>query len=195
MMTQRRTSRPHQNDSKHSVDSQVQRRSAAPWRYRCSASSLVVAWLLLAGMLVCSSRAWAADSPARQQDLLLGEWWTEGREGRIKFIRATDGTYRGITTCCANGPTNSTDPDFDIHNPNPTLRTRSTLGIVIIWKLSFEDGKYLGGYVYNPRDGRTYRMKIEVVDRETIEVRGYVGLPLLGQTQTWKRARTPQSLR
>jgi uncharacterized protein (DUF2147 family) len=137
-------------------------------------------------MLAPNARAEPASTP---YGTLLGEWWTENREGRIKFVRAKDGTYRGITTCCTDSPANSEDPAFDIHNPNPALRQRSTVGIIIIWKLNADErGKYVGGYVYNPRDGRTYRMKIDVVDNDTIEVRGYAGIPLFGQTQLWKRA-------
>jgi len=178
MMTLGRCSRPRRCN--------LDRRARAKARHKWTA--LTAAWLVFASLFVGAPHT-RAESARKAQDALLGEWWTENREGRVKFVRASDGTYRGITTCCSHSPPDNEDPEFDIHNPNPALRRRSTVGIVIIWKLNFEDGKYLGGYVYNPRDGHTYRMKIEVVDRETIEVRGYVAMPLFGQTQTWKRAR------
>ena len=37
-------------------------------------------------------------------------------------------------------------PTLDVNNPKPELRNRSTLGIVIIWKLKYEDGEYVDGY-------------------------------------------------
>jgi uncharacterized protein (DUF2147 family) len=126
---------------------------------------------------------------ARNSAELLGEWWTEGNEGRIKFTRAPDGTFRGTTTCCRPKTASPENPVKDIHNPNPKLRERSTLGIVLIWKLAYDDGEYTGGYIYNPRDGKTYRFQAELIDRDTLRIRGYLGIPLLGQTQVWKRAR------
>jgi uncharacterized protein (DUF2147 family) len=117
---------------------------------------------------------------------LLGEWWTEGKEGRIRFTRQRDGSFAGTTTCCK--------AEKDVHNPDPRLRSRSTLGIVLIWGLRYQrEGKYEDGYVYNPRDGETYRLDAKVLDRQTLQIRGYLGIPLLGQTQVWARAVTPPS--
>lgn len=115
-------------------------------------------------------------------DEILGEWWTENNEGRIRITRDKEGFYRGTTTCCEK------DGNIDVNNPKPELRKRSTLGIVLIWKLKYDDGEYVDGYVYNPRDGKTYRMEMKVIDAETLKIRGYMGISLLGQSQVWKRA-------
>lgn len=123
------------------------------------------------------------------EDVLLGEWWTDNNEGRIHFTRDPDGTLRGTTTCCVPKVSTEEHPAFDIHNPNPKLRRRSTVGIVLIWKLAYEDGEYTGGFVYNPRDGNTYRFAAKVIDPNTVKIRGYMGIPLFGQSQVWKRVR------
>lgn len=144
----------------------------------------------------------AADAPAGPSqrakgelrgDVLLGEWWTERDEGRVLFTKDPDGTYRGTTTCCTPREASPENPGKDIHNPDPKLRARSTVGIVIIWKLAYADGAYSGGYVYNPRDGKTYRIAARVIDQDTIQVRGYLWLPLIGQSQLWRRARATPS--
>lgn len=128
----------------------------------------------------------SANPVTDRRDELLGEWWTEGHEGRIRFTRDRDGTYRGTTSCCI--PAKAKPEDLkDIHNPKPEQRSRPTMGLTIIWKLNYDDGEYTGGYVYNPRDGKTYRFKVKVIDRETVQIRGYMGIPLLGQSQVWKR--------
>jgi uncharacterized protein (DUF2147 family) len=127
--------------------------------------------------------------PIAPSDAIIGEWWTEGRQGRIRFQRQKDGTYLGITTCCRH-KNDEDNPEFDIHNPDPKKRGRSTVGIVLIWNLKYDgDGEYTDGKVYNPRDGDVYHMKIKVIDQETLKIRGYLGIPLLGQTQIWKRVR------
>jgi uncharacterized protein (DUF2147 family) len=153
-------------------------------------------WMFTLSLLSISGWGVAQAEPARptnadtaRGDVLLGEWWTEKNEGRVRFTKAADGTLRGTTTCCTHQKGDPDNPATDIHNPDPKLRGRSTVGIVIIWKLAYEDGEYSGGYVYNPRDGKTYRIAAEIIDENTVKIRGYMLIPLLGQSQIWKRAR------
>ena len=54
----------------------------------------------------------------------------------------------------------------------------------------YEDGEYNDGYVYNPCDGKTYRIEAKIIDQNTVKIRGHRGIPLLGQSQIWKRARS-----
>ena len=45
-----------------------------------------------------------------------------------------------------------------------------------------------GGEILDPNKGKTYKVRITPVDGgKTLEVRGYIGAPLLGRTQTWSR--------
>ena len=45
-----------------------------------------------------------------------------------------------------------------------------------------------GGEILDPNNGKTYKVRLKPVDGgKTMEVRGYVGAPLLGRTQTWQR--------
>lgn len=136
-----------------------------------------------------AARARATNAETARGDVLLGEWWTEKNEGRVRFTKDVDGTLRGTTTCCVPEKPDRDNPATDIHNPDPKLRGRSTVGIVIIWKLAYEHGEYSGGYVYNPRDGKTYRIAAEMIDENTVKIRGYMLIPLLGQSQIWKRGR------
>jgi uncharacterized protein (DUF2147 family) len=129
-----------------------------------------------------SAPALAAKYPAES---ILGEWSTQVEENRpparVKFVRAEDGTYTGILSWSSE-PTRK-----DVHNKDPKLRDRSVVGIVLIWHLRYDDGEYVGGYVYNPEDGGTYRMKAEVASPQSLMIRGYLGISLFGQTKTWSR--------
>jgi uncharacterized protein (DUF2147 family) len=45
-----------------------------------------------------------------------------------------------------------------------------------------------GGEILDPNNGKTYKVRLKPVDGgKKMEVRGYVGAPLLGRTQTWQR--------
>ena len=50
------------------------------------------------------------------------------------------------------------------------------------------DGVWGGGEILDPNDGQTYRTRLKPVDGgKKLEVRGYIGAPLFGRTQTWVR--------
>lgn len=113
---------------------------------------------------------------------IVGEWWTEGKDGRIRFVKHEDGTYRGLVSWGA-------EPRKDRFNKDPKLRDRPIVGIVLMWNLVYRDGKYEGGYVYNPEDGRTYRVAASLEGSSSLKLRGYLAIPLLGQTKTFTRYR------
>jgi uncharacterized protein (DUF2147 family) len=115
-------------------------------------------------------------------DGILGEWWTENKDGRIRFVKHADGTYRGLVTWGAR-------PRKDRFNKDPKLRDRPIVGTVLIWNLAHSDDHYEDGSIYNPEDGNTYRVKARLTSRGSLALRGYLGISLLGQTQTWTRYR------
>jgi uncharacterized protein (DUF2147 family) len=77
----------------------------------------------------------------------------------------------------------------DVNNPDEKLRDRKLRGVVIMWHLTFDDGEYVDGYCYNPRDGDTYRVKMKMLSKSALRLRGYLGITLLGQSQDWTRAK------
>lgn len=117
-------------------------------------------------------------------EAILGEWLTQKEEGRppgrIKFVRAQDGTYMGIVTWSA-------EPKNDVHNKDPKLRERPLVGSVLMWHLRYDDGEYVDGFVYNPEDGGTYRLNAQVLTPESLKIRGFLGISLFGQDRVWSR--------
>lgn len=61
-------------------------------------------------------------------------------------------------------------------------------GMEILWGLTREDGAWTGGHILDPENGTIYDAHLSLGDDgETLDVRGYVGVSLLGRTQTWRR--------
>lgn len=51
-----------------------------------------------------------------------------------------------------------------------------------------EPGTWSGGKITDPKNGKTYRCTMTISNNgQTLDVRGYIGIQLLGRTQTWKR--------
>ena len=66
-------------------------------------------------------------------------------------------------------------------------KNRPLLGLEILKGLEKNDGKYEGGYITDPDNGKRYKCYIELEDANTLKVRGYIGMSILGRTQMWKR--------
>ena len=62
------------------------------------------------------------------------------------------------------------------------------VGMVIIRNLREHGSEYDGGDILDPDNGSVYRCKIKVIDDGArLQVRGFIGISLLGRTQTWVR--------
>jgi len=62
------------------------------------------------------------------------------------------------------------------------------IGLLIIRNVTLRDGEYRGGDILDPDTGSVYRCKFHLEKDGTIlVVRGFIGISLLGRSQTWQR--------
>jgi hypothetical protein len=63
------------------------------------------------------------------------------------------------------------------------------IGMVIMSKLQFADNQvWKNGEILDPTNGKIYHCKIKLTDNaQKLAVRGYIGVPLFGRSQTWLR--------
>ena len=80
-------------------------------------------------------------------------------------------------------------------DPNPRCdkcsgerKDQPVLGMVFMSGLKKNGNEYSGGEILDPDDGRVYRSKLTLVDGgKKLNVRGYIGVPMLGRSQIWVR--------
>ncbi len=79
-------------------------------------------------------------------------------------------------------------PRTDSMNPDATLRTRPLCGLEIGTGF-MPDGTEAakGGKIYDPESGKTYSAQMQG-SGDALRLRGYVGVTLIGRTETWHRA-------
>lgn len=68
------------------------------------------------------------------------------------------------------------------------LKDQPIVGMTIIEGLKLDDDQYEGGTILDPNNGKTYKCIVWLDDKGQLNVRGYIGLPLLGRSQVWLRA-------
>jgi uncharacterized protein (DUF2147 family) len=79
--------------------------------------------------------------------------------------------------------------------PNPLctacegkLRDQPIVGMTIAWGLKPQGKAWGGGRILDPENGKAYAVKMTPVDAgRKLEVRGFIGVALLGWTQVWLR--------
>jgi uncharacterized protein (DUF2147 family) len=149
--------------------------TSGPMRRRCLLQLVLLAWLGLPLALKVS----AADDQAAQ---ILGHWLTEPRDGIIEISVANDGSYQGKIV-------GGNDPQrLDQHNPDPARRSLTLLGQTILQGMKYDGGgEWSGGTIYDPDSGRTYKCRLARLDLDRLQVRGFIGIALLGRSQVWTR--------
>jgi len=76
----------------------------------------------------------------------------------------------------------------DKNNPEESKRSVPLLGYVNMLGFVYkEENTWEEGTIYDPENGSTYSCSIQMPDENSINVRGFIGVSLLGRTDTWKR--------
>jgi uncharacterized protein (DUF2147 family) len=79
-------------------------------------------------------------------------------------------------------------PKMDRNNPSPDLRTRPLVGLQLMEGFRHKgDHAWEDGKIYDPESGKLYRCKMTLSSPQRLEVRGFIGISLIGRTSTWTR--------
>jgi uncharacterized protein (DUF2147 family) len=130
------------------------------------------------------SAAWAQ----KAQELPLGNWMNEEKEARFEIFTCGNKLCGKITWL--KEPLRNGKPKMDDQNPEPRMRSRPILGMVFMKDFEYAgDHKWDEGTIYDPNSGKTYSCYMKVIDKDKMEVKGYIGISLIGRSQTWTRVK------
>lgn len=105
-------------------------------------------------------------------------------------ISEANGEYRGKIEKLFRTPDQDQNPKCD--KCEDARKNQPLIGMTILTGLKQDkqnSAEYTGGQILDPEEGKTYKSKITLADDgKKLEVRGYIGIPLLGRSQTWLRA-------
>ena len=139
---------------------------------------------LIAGLLL------AAAVGAMAQATPAGLWKTidDSTKAEKSLVRITDsgGVYTGKVEKIL---TEKTDGKCD--ECTDDRKGQPMLGMTILRDIKqdpSDKAQWIGGDILDPNNGKVYKVRIKPVDGgKKLEVRGYIGTPMLGRTQTWIR--------
>lgn len=118
------------------------------------------------------------------QDAIERTWYNHEKTGKVKIFKATDGKYYGKLVWLKVAEENG-KPRVDKNNPDAAHRNDPLMGMQLLKGFTKDDDRHFsGGTIYDPKNGKTYSCKI-TRNGNTLDVRGYVGISLIGRTTTW----------
>ncbi|MEE1944756.1 DUF2147 domain-containing protein [Pedobacter sp. KR3-3] len=125
---------------------------------------------------------------AQKNDDILGKWINPSGEGQIEIYKKGD-KYFGKLAWIKEPNDENGKPKTDVKNPNASLRTKPLLGLEILKDFVFEDKKWTDGSIYDPKTGKTYSCNITLKENGQLNIRGYIGISLIGRSESWKRVK------
>ena len=118
---------------------------------------------------------------------VFGHWLTENRLAIVE-ITPCGNSACGNIVWMAEPLDAAGAPKLDANNPDPAMRARPLCGLPMIGNFTQDaDGEWTDGFIYDAQKGDVYKSKMRVTEEGNLYVRGYVGIPLLGQSQIWTR--------
>jgi len=125
-------------------------------------------------------------------DPTFGEWLTQTGDGKVKVGPCAANPAQACGTLVWAKPPADAPPGplRDAHNPDPALRARPLLGVLIVSGFTREaPGQWADGRIYDPNDGKTYKSKMSIAADGTLKVSGCV--MVFCKAQTWTKAPAP----
>ena len=136
--------------------------------------------------LAVLSLAVVAPMAQAQQAPVLGRWLSESGKGVIEIYPCADKLCGKLVWLAE--PIRDGAPAVDHNNKDAALRQRPLCGLTMLGDFrEIEANRWGDGWIYSPENGKTYRATM-MLDGGLLKLRGYIGIPLLGETQTWTRA-------
>ncbi len=152
----------------------------------------LAAGVTTASIALVLAAAFSAASPSGAQHppkSPIGRWYAEGGAAKVEITDCGDELCGRVVWLRSPFDENGCELR-DRYNPVPERRGRQVLGLPILAGLARESDTsptWTGGSLYDPSSGNTYRASLTVTDDHRLQLRGYVGIPLLGRTTSWFR--------
>jgi uncharacterized protein (DUF2147 family) len=121
---------------------------------------------------------------------VTGTWATKGDKSHVQ-IEKCGAKLCGKITWLKEPNTDTGAPKIDILNEVEDQRSRPILGLPLLkgFEATDDPNYWINGRIYNPEDGKIYNCEMTLQDDGQLKVHGYVGVPLFGKSQFWKKVK------
>ncbi|MBC7419166.1 MAG: DUF2147 domain-containing protein [Bdellovibrio sp.] len=121
-----------------------------------------------------------------EEFLPIGTWIVASDDAKVEIYAVAEKLEGKIVWL--KTPTNDQGKTSkDDKNPDEALKTREIMGMIFLKDFKKDKDEWSGGTIYDAKSGKTYKANIKLDGKDKLKLRGYVGIPLFGRTEEWKR--------
>ncbi len=118
----------------------------------------------------------------------LGVWTNQDGKAEFEIYKCGDKLCGKIVSL--KEPNRNGKPKVDQNNPEQKLQSRPLMGMVFMKGFEYEgSNKWDDGTIYDPESGKTYSCYMKILGKDKMEVKGYIGISLIGKSQAWTRVK------
>ncbi|WP_257640657.1 DUF2147 domain-containing protein [Acetobacter orientalis] len=128
--------------------------------------------------LACSAAPAVAHAELKPEEAFMGYWLSQGHDGVFKIETCGDTVCGRLVGLQYEG----TDVPHDKKG-----QSECNLLMLTEFRRSSSEGERWNGKILDPDSGHIYQAQIWSPHKDVLKLRGYIGLPLFGETQTWTR--------
>ena len=140
-------------------------------------------WAVITTIILTASNVSGAIS-----DNILGAWKTDGGDSQVELFRCRDKICGKVIWLKVPNYIDRNDGPVgvkktDRNNPVPALRNRPIVGMLVMKGFTANgSNRWERGICYDPHTGKSYRCKMKLASPGRLELRGYIGIALIGRT-------------
>jgi uncharacterized protein (DUF2147 family) len=145
---------------------------------------IVAPGVLLAMLLVAAPNPGQAAPP----EPVAGVWFDDTGDGAVEIGPCGDKLCGRIVWLKSPNDKNGR-PLVDGYNPEAGQSKRPICGLPVIGDLKRQrDGSWDAGWIYDPKQGKSFDLEVRAKSADQIQIKGYVGMKFLSETFIWSRA-------
>ncbi|MCD6066436.1 MAG: hypothetical protein K0S33_1262 [Bacteroidetes bacterium] len=118
------------------------------------------------------------------ENMIIGTWLTDGGKAKVQIYKSGE-RYNGKIVWLKTPNYEDGTPKIDKNNPDKNRQKDPILGLNLLKGFVFDEDQWEDGTIYDPENGKTYLCKITYNKGGWLQVRGFIGVSLIGRTQTW----------
>lgn len=122
------------------------------------------------------------------QDITKGNWFNEEKTAKVQFYLKGEKLFGKIVWL--KDPLNKEgNPKLDQFNPDLKSKKNTLIGLIFLKNFEKKsENKWENGKIYDPNNGKTYSSEMHLVNSKLLNVRGFIGISILGRTSKFTKA-------
>jgi uncharacterized protein (DUF2147 family) len=141
--------------------------------------------------LVAATALGVLANVALAQTSPVGLWKTIDDDGKTEKSLVRISENAGVLTGTIEKIFDAKSADAKCDKCSDDRKDKPLVGLPIIRGIkqdADDKGLWAGGEILDPNNGKVYKARLKPIDGgKKLEMRGYVGAPMFGRTQTWLR--------